>query len=469
MISTQMTYDFAVIGGGIVGAAIARELAGTESTVALIEARNDVGDGTSKANTAILHTGFDATPGTLELRLVTRGCKLLRTNARVTGIPVERTGALLVAWTDEELNALPGLKDKAAKNGYHGCEVVGSDEVYRQVPDLGRGALGGLSVPDESIICTWTTNLALATEAVARGTKLLRSHRVTGILVGEDSATIATTAGELRARWIINAAGLGADQIDAMLGFARFEVTPRRGELFVFDKLARPLVPKIVLPVPSAKGKGVLVSPTIYGNVMLGPTAEDLEDRSATGTSEDGFEFLLTKGTRLMPQLLDEEVTATYAGLRAAIDSKDYLIDIDATQLYVLVAGIRSKGLTSGMAIAEYVRELLYSVGVAPADRRDLPVPPLMPNIGEYRTRPYQDNERIAADPDYGRIVCFCERVTRGEIRDAFASLIPPADVSGLRRRTRVLNGRCQGFFCGAQVRALVDGNQGDCTSEAPR
>ena len=254
MISTQMTYDFAVIGGGIVGAAIARELAGTESTVALIEARNDVGDGTSKANTAILHTGFDATPGTLESRLVTRGCKLLRKYARVTGIPVERTGALLVAWTDEELNALPGLKDKAAKNGYHDAEVVGSDEVYRQVPDLGRRALGALSVPDESIICTWTTNLALATEAVARGTKLLRSHRVTGILVGEDSATIATTAGELRARWIINAAGLGADQIDAMLGFARFEVTPRRGELFVFDKLARPLVPKIVLPVPSAKG-----------------------------------------------------------------------------------------------------------------------------------------------------------------------------------------------------------------------
>ncbi|AMO62372.1 FAD dependent oxidoreductase [Mycolicibacterium phlei] len=451
------TYDIAVIGAGIVGSAIARELAGTHLSVALLEARDDVGDGTSKANTALLHTGFDASPGTLESRLVARGYELLGRYAEQTGIPVERTGALLVAWTDEERDALPGLKAKAERNGYHACEIVDADEVYRRVPALGPGALAGLTVPGESLICTWTTNLALATDAVRRGAQLRRRARVTGVSVGEDTTTVHTTDGDVTARWVINAAGLGADHLDAEFGYHRFTVTPRRGELLVFDKLTRPLVPLIVLAVPSSRGKGVLVSPTIYGNVMVGPTSENLEDRTATCTSEDGFEFLVRKGRALMPQLFEDEITATYAGLRAAIDSDDYLIDLDAQQRYVLVGGIRSTGLTSGMAVAEYVAGLLADAGVDVTERADLPAPPRMPNIGENAVRPYQDAERVAADPEYGRIVCFCERVSAGEIRDAFASDIPPADLDGLRRRTRVMNGRCQGFYCGANTRALLE------------
>jgi len=459
---TDAVSDVVVIGAGIVGSAIARELAGTELSVTLLEARADIGDGTSKANTAILHTGFDATPGTLESRLVARGYELLGDYAEQTGIPVERTGALLVAWTDEERDALPTLKAKAERNGYTACELVDADEVYRRVPDLGPGALAGLTVPGESIICTWTTNLALATDAVLRGARLLRGARVTAVHPGADGqpTTLETTAGPVRGRWIVNAAGLGADHLDAAFGYRRFTVTPRRGELLVFDKLARPKVPCIVLAVPSSRGKGVLVSPTIYGNVMVGPTSENLRDRGATGTSEDGLEFLRTKGRALMPSLFDEEITATYAGLRAAIDHDDYLIDVDAAQRYVLVGGIRSTGLTSGMAIGEYVRGLLAEAGLDVAERDGLPAPPRMPNLGEAALRPYQDAERVAADPEYGRIVCFCERVTAGELRDAFASPVPPCDLSGLRRRTRVMNGRCQGFFCGARVRALLEANR---------
>ena len=228
------------------------------------------------------------------------------------------------------------------------------------------------------------------------------------------------------------------------------------------------MVPCIVLAVPSSRGKGVLVSPTIYGNVMVGPTSEDLQDRAATGTSEAGFEFLLGKGRALMPTLFDEEITATYAGLRAAINHGDYLIDVDTTQHYVLVGGIRSTGLTSGMAIAEHLMELLADTDLDLTPRPGLPPPPKMPNIGEAFTRPYQDAARITADPAYGKIVCFCERVTAGEIRDAFDSVIPPCGLEGLRRRTRVMNGRCQGFYCGADVQNLLDSHGRTDTSTPP-
>ncbi|MBA6440678.1 NAD(P)/FAD-dependent oxidoreductase [Streptomyces sp. GMR22] len=448
-------FDVVVIGGGIVGAAIARELSGCDVSVALLEARDDVGDGTSKANTAILHTGFDAKPGTLESRLVARGYHLLSAYAKATGIPVEHTGAVLVAWNGEELRALPGLKQKAEANGYEHCRIVDADEVYRVLPDLGDGVLGGLTVPDESIICTWTTNLALATDAQQRGTTILLQHAVTGVAEGPESTTLHTSSGDVRARWVVNAAGLGADHVDRLFGHDRFTVTPRRGELFVFDKLARPMVDKIVLPVPTSRGKGVLISPTIYGNVMLGPTAEDLTDRTDTATSEDGFDFLLRKGEGLMPRLLAEEITASYAGLRAAIDHPDYLIEATPQQRYLLVGGIRSTGLTAGIAIAEHVRTLLEEAGLTLRSRGDLPEPPRMPNIGEAAQRPYQDADLIARDPAYGTIVCFCERVTEGEIRDACHAPLPAHGLEGLRRRTRAMNGRCQGFFCGAAVTAL--------------
>jgi glycerol-3-phosphate dehydrogenase len=362
-----------------------------------------------------------------------------------------------VAWTDEELEALPRLLAKAVANGYAAGEIVDADEVYRREPSLGTGALGGLVIPDESIVCSWTSALAFATEAVRRGTALLLRHRVTAVEVGESTTVLRTGAGDVAARWVVNAAGLGGDVVDALLGHHRFTVVPRRGELIVFDKLARGLVDHIVLPVPSSRGKGVLVSPTIYGNVMLGPTSENIEDRTDTATTEAGLELLLRKGRALMPALLDEDVTATYAGLRASTEHDDYVVAVDAAQRYVLLGGIRSTGLTASMALAEHVVELLTEQGVPTAPRDDLPPTPRLPMIGEAFPRPYADAALIAADPEYGRVVCFCERVTRGEVRDALVSAIPPCDVDGLRRRTRALMGRCQGFFCGAEVTRLLE------------
>lgn len=448
-------FDVVVIGAGVVGCAVARELAGYQLSVTLVESRADVGDATSKANTAILHTGFDATPGTLESRLVARGYALLSDYALATGIPVERVGAVLVAWTDEEVAALPALREKAERNGYGNCELLAAEEVYARVPSLGPGALEGMTVPDESIICPWTTTLALATDALQRGTVLHLGHTVIDVVVDGSTTTVVTDRGDLSTRWVVNAAGLGADVIDRRLGNDRFTVVPRRGELLVFDKLARALVDTIVLPVPSSKGKGVLVSPTIYGNVMLGPTAEDRSDRTDTSTSEDGIAFLLDKGRRLMPALLDEEVTATYAGLRAATEHGDYVVAADIDQRSLLLGGIRSTGLTASLAIAEHAAELIgEAVELSP--RADLPEPPRMPMIGEGFPRPYERQDLIEDDSAYGTLVCFCERVSLGEIRDALSSPLPPSDLDGLRRRTRALMGRCQGFYCGAEVEALL-------------
>jgi glycerol-3-phosphate dehydrogenase len=316
------------------------------------------------------------------------------------------------------------------------------------------------------VICPWTTPLAYATEAVRAGVRLMLGTRVTGVQArggpggpggAQTDHVLLTSRGTLRARWVVNAAGLHSDRVDAMLGGdGGFTIRPRRGELIVFDKLARPLIGSILLPVPTAQSKGVLVAPTVYGNVLLGPTAQDIDDRGDTATTAGGLASLTEDGRRIMPRLLDEEVTATYAGLRAATEHRDYQIRVDATRRYACAAGIRSTGLSASLGIAEHVAGLMDSAGLPLRPRNGSVAPPLMPYIGQAGTRPYQNAAMIAADPDYGRIVCHCERVTRGEIRDALASTVPPADLDGLRRRTRAQNGRCQGFYCAATVAALM-------------
>jgi glycerol-3-phosphate dehydrogenase len=448
--------DVVIVGAGVVGTAIARTLARYSLDVVLADAACDVGTGTSKANTAILHTGFDAKPGSLESRLLTRGSTLLREYAAATGIPVEQTGALLVAWTPEQSAALPAIAENARRNGYLAVRRIGASELYAREPRLGPGALGALEIPDEAIICPWTTPLAFATEAVGAGVRLLLATRVTGVAAFDDFYELSTTLGALRCRWVVNAAGMGSDTLDRMFGGDGFTITPRRGELIVFDKLARTLLRSILLPVPTARTKGVLVAPTVYGNVLLGPTAEDVADRADTATTASGLSSLIAAGRRILPGLAEEEVTATYAGLRAATEHSDYQIYVDAKRRYACVAGIRSTGLSASLGIAEHVVGELGEAGLVLRPRADATPPPVMPYIGEAGLRPHQDAERIAADPSYGQIVCHCERVTCGEVRDALASPIPPADLRGLSRRTRAVNGRCQGFYCAAAVSRLL-------------
>ncbi len=453
--NSENIYDVVVIGAGVVGCAIARELAQYDLHCVLIEAGSDVGVGTSKANTAILHTGYDGKPGFLETRLVRRGYELLNTYGPQAGIPIEQTGALLVAWTDEQLHSLPGIRDIAHKNGVTDVDFISLDELYRREPHLGTGALGALAVPGESIICPFTPPLAYATQAVINGVELHLNSPVHQIEAGPDVHVVQFADGEIRCRYLVNAAGLHADTINTMLGYDDFHIRPRRGELIVFDKMARGLVNHILMPVPTRVTKGVMICPTVFGNVLLGPTAEDLEDRSASQTTEAGLKAILMKGSQILPELNSQEVTSTYAGLRAATEHSDYQIRLHAEQRYLCVGGIRSTGLSASMAIAEYALEQLASAGLKLTCKPEF-LPVRMPNIGEAFPRPYQSDAMIQANPDYGHVICHCERVTRGEILDAAQAAIPARDFDSLRRRTRAQMGRCQGFFCAAEVTALL-------------
>jgi glycerol-3-phosphate dehydrogenase len=453
-------FDVAIVGGGAVGCAVARELSIRGAHCALIEAGPDVGAGTSKANTAILHTGFDAKPETIESKLVARGYELLSAYAERVGVPTAGLGALMIAWNREQANALAGVEANARANGYEDARSVDVDELYLREPRLGAGAQAALEIPGEGIVCPFTATLAYATEAIGAGCELLLNAAVSEVRAAGDLHEVETARGPVRAKHLVNAAGLRSDEVDAMLGYSRFRVTPRRGELIVFDKLARGLVNHVLLPVPTEKTKGVLVSPTIYGNVLLGPTADDIEDKTDRSTTTDGLAALMEAGSRILPDLAGQEVTATYVGLRAATEHRDYQLFADSDRRYVCAGGIRSTGITASLAIAEWVGAALAAEGLDLGSAPDAPSVQ-MPNIGEFGTRPYQRAALIAGQPDYGRIVCFCERVTRGEIADALSSEIPPADPDGLRRRTRALMGRCQGFYCGAEVASLLRGRDG--------
>jgi glycerol-3-phosphate dehydrogenase len=452
-------FDVAIVGAGVVGCATARELTRRGASCVVVDAAPDVGAGTSKANTAILHSGFDAKPGTLEAGLVRRGHELLREYAHRVGIPTAPTGALMIAWSEEQLGALSAIESAAIENGHRDTRRVEAEELYEREPALGAGARGALEIPGEGIVCPWTTALALATDATTGGCRLVLDARVTGVESG-DRFELRTSRGPIEAEYLVNAAGLRSDELDAMLGHREFTVRPRRGELIVFDKLARSLVGHILLPVPTEKTKGVLVAPTVYGNLLLGPTADDIDSRDDRSTTAEGLASLLADGARIVPALADHEVTATFAGLRAATEHRDYQLRAHPEQRYVCAGGIRSTGVSGSMAIAEWVRDGLADAGLelsADASGNE----PRMPNIGETSPRPFERPELIAEDPEFGRVVCFCERVTRGEVEAAMRSAIPPADVDGLRRRTRVLMGRCQGFFCEAEIRAMLGEGHG--------
>ncbi len=443
------SYDAAIIGAGVIGCAIARRLTLEGWKVAVLEKARDVLDGASKANSAILHTGFDAPVGSLEQKCIAAGYAEYRAIHQRLNLPLIKSGALVIAWTDEQQAALPALMDQARANGV-AVKALTAAQTRALEPALGPGVVASFRVSGESLIDPWSAPHAYLWQAVENGASLLRDCAVTGGHF-DGGWVLETTRGMLQARVVINAAGLYGDQIDQMLtGATPFQIKPRKGQFIVYDKPAAALASHILLPVPTPVTKGVVVCRTAYGNLLVGPTAEEQDNRETAALVPETLDALRRRGEEILPELAGQDITAMYAGLRPATQFKDYQISKDAAKNYVCVGGIRSTGLSSALGTAHYVHDLCADM-VASTPIPD-PTWPQMPNIT-------QNLPRSCDLPDNGGIVCHCELVTRAEIAAALASPIAPQTLAGLKRMTRVTMGRCQGNYCAGELAAMMAGS----------
>ncbi len=452
-----MTYDVAIIGGGVVGCAILRRLALGGVQCVLLEKAADILAGASKGNSALLHTGFDAPTGSLELACMQAGYREYLGIRESLNLPLLETGGVVVAWSDEEVVKLDAIVAQAHANRVDDVRTIEIAELYRREPNLAPGALGAVLVPGEHVIDAWSAPLAYAHQALAHGAVIRRHCEVEGGEHEDDHWLLATSTGQITARVVINAAGLYGDQIESIARPPPFEIKPRKGQFVVFDKPAYALVRSIVLPVPTARTKGVLVSRTAYGNLIVGPTAEDQDDRDHATVDHDVLQGLIDKACALVPALARHTVNATYAGLRPATQFKDYQIEALPDRGWITVGGIRSTGLTGALGIAQHVADL-YAQNFGALDWTAIPTATPVPNLCEERPRRYEQ-------PDAGEIVCHCELVTRQEIETALAGPLPAGDLGGLKRRTRCMMGRCQGFYCSWRVAQLAAGRLADVPS----
>ena len=449
-----MLYDVAIVGGGVVGCAILRRLALGGLSCVMLEKGADILSGASKANSALLHTGFDAPTGSLELRCMRAGYNEYNEIRDSLNLPLLRTGAVVVAWNDEEYARLAAIVEQAHANGVADVAQIDASMLYRMEPNLAPGARGAVQVPGEHVIDAWSAPLAYAHQAIAHGAIIRRGCEVQGGEREGDHWVLATSTGEVMAGVVVNAAGLYGDHVERIARPAPFTIRPRKGQFVVFDKTAYPLVTAIVLPVPTERTKGVLVCRTAYGNLIVGPTAEEQDDRVNASVDQQTLERLIAKGRALVPALADHPVTAVYAGLRPATQFKDYQIEALPGEGWITVAGIRSTGLTGALGIAQHVAGL-YVEHFGALDNAVTPIPTSVPNLAEDRPRPY-------AQANPGEIVCHCELVTRGEIEAALVGALPAGDLGGLKRRTRCAMGRCQGFYCSWRIAQLADGRLAD-------
>jgi glycerol-3-phosphate dehydrogenase len=440
--------DVAIIGAGIVGCAIARAMALAGLSVALIERGRDILSGASKANSAILHTGFDAPAGSVELRAMQAGYDEYLAIHESLNLPLWKAGAHVVAWTEAEVAKLDAIVAKAQANGVADVARIEIAELTRREPALAGGALGAVHVPREFLIDPWSAPLAYALQAMAHGARVLRDAVVTAARFHGDGWVIETTRGSLRAGAVVNAAGLFGDHVEALARSPPFAIRPRRGQFLVYDKPAAALMQSILLPVPNERTKGIVLCRTVYGNLLVGPTAEEVDERENATTTEDQLRMLREVAEKRLPALRDIQITATYAGLRPATERQDYVVEAVPDRRWITACGIRSTGLTASLGVAAMVRAL-YASHFGPL--RPVPTPQVvrMPNLAE-------DRPRGIDGPAPGAIICHCEGVTRREIEAAMAGPLPATDLGGLKRRTRAMMGRCQGFYCAAQVAALA-------------
>lgn len=441
-------YDVIVIGAGAVGSMIARALSRYRLDVLLLDKAPDVGEGTTKANTAIVHAGYDATPGSAKARLNVAGNAMYDALCADLDVEFDRCGSYVVGVTAEDLVTLRELADRGRQNGVAGLEIISADEMRRREPAITPEVTGALLAPSGGIVDPFGLCIAAAEHAVLNGVELRLETRVTGFLrEGQAVRGVTTDRGAFHSRWVVIAAGLWADDLLHEAGLDGFTITPRKGEYFVMDRRVAEQVRGVLFPCPTPVSKGILVTRTIHGNVMLGPNAVNVEDKADLATTAPGLNEVMAGALRLVPSLDARDVIRTFAGLRAGGSTGDFRIEAPReVEGLVFLGGIESPGLTAAPAIAEEVVGLLGEAGLALEERADYV--PTRRAIPRFSLLSAEEREAlIAQDPRYGNVVCRCETVTEGEIVAACHAPIPARTYDAVKRRTRVGTGRCQGAF----------------------
>ena len=447
-------YDVIIIGCGVVGAACAYELSRYDLSVAVLEKSNDVANGTTKANSAIVHAGYDPHPGTNMARLNVEGNRLMPELCKKLDVPFRQSGSHVLAFCEAELETLKALYARGVQNGVVGMKLLTGDEARAMEPNLSEAVCGSLWAPSAGVISPWELTLALIETAVRNGTELYLQSPVTALRQEDGCFTAETPNGTFRAKYVMNAAGVHCEQIAAMLGCADYAIQPNRGEYYLLDKSEGTRVRSTIFQCPNENGKGVLVSPTVHGNLIVGPNAVNTSDPDGTENTAEGLAFVREMALRSVPSISFRENIRNFSGVRANHPDDDFLIGENRrVPGFYELAGIKSPGLSSAPAIARDAAAWL--AGKLPLTRKAHFIDTRR-RIRFQELSAEEKNALIREDPLYGRVICRCETVTEGEIVAAIHSPVPPTTVNGVKRRVGAGMGRCQGGFCGPRVQEIL-------------
>lgn len=458
--------DVAIIGCGVTGAAVAYQLAKKQVSVLILEAENDVSMGTTKANSAILHAGYDPEPGTSMARLNVRGSALAKEICAALDVPYKQTGSFVVAFGPEQEKTLRRLYENGAANGVPGLEILSGEKAREMEPNLSPEITAALHAPSAAIVSPWEFALAMAENAVQNGADLHLETRVTGLAPTEGGWKIETTKGDFEARFVVNAAGVDAGKVHALAAPENFVTKPCRGEYYLLDKSAGNTVGRVIFQCPTAAGKGVLVAPTVHGNLIVGPNAQDIPDAADTATTAMGLAQVAQSARKSVPGVDFSACIRNFAGIRANTDRPDFVIQWAAPG-FLDLAGMKSPGLSAAAAVGEEAAALLQRAGLVLTEK---PNPVTSRKRIRFKELPGEEKAAlIAREPSYGRVICRCETVTEGEIIAACHTAIPPRSIDGVKRRVGAGMGRCQGGFCGPRVMEILSRELGKSPLEIPQ
>lgn len=454
-------YDVAIIGSGIVGASIFRELTRYNLNVVVIEKENDVSMGSTKANSAIVHSGYDPEPGTLMAKYNVKGNKMFDKLCADLSVPFKRNGSLIIAFDDNDLKMIDKLYKRGIENKVDGIKILNRDEVFEIEPNLNEEVIGALYTPTGGIVGIYELTIALMENAIDNGGELRLNSEVVGINKGEDRFIIDIENGDvIESKYVINAAGVYADEVHNMVAEENFKIIPRRGEYFLMDKSQGELINQTIFQCPNELGKGILVTPTVHGNLLIGPDATDIMDKEDVKTEGEHLDFIRDTSFRTTKKVNFREGVRNFAGLRAISDREDFIVE-EAKDVkgFIDVAGIKSPGLTSAPAIALDVVKLLGNRGLALRNKERFKE--TREQVHFMELSPKEKMEIIKKDSRYGRIICRCENITEGEIVDSINRTLGATTIDGVKRRCRPGCGRCQGGFCGPRVQEIIAREKG--------